>query len=100
MFTSAELLTIAEILDITPQSLNSQIVYQGELITADVEAAARSDFAEWTSLRGKFTVIVPNEKNFGASINPNERREAIRKRLSRWLGFDTQSRSTIRLHRV
>lgn len=80
--TTAEKLTIARILRITPTLLGAQITALGATLSSDVETAIREELARWETAGFDFVKVHPKEKNFGAEIDPTREQNDIRMNLS------------------
>lgn len=88
-FTAAQLLTIGEILELTPLEIANHFdVFPYD---SDTETYVETELTAWTTARSNFVSIEPKDRNFGARINPNSDRSAIKKRVGLALGFEVSS---------
>lgn len=101
-FTEDEKLRIAELLQTDYVAVNDQIFNLGAAyITAAVEAQVREYLDEWFEggAGSDTTVVEPNDKNFGARIDPEKRRAQIRLAVSGKLYLKPPMSGGIRLVR-
>jgi hypothetical protein len=96
-FTAAQLLTIGEILELTPLEIETH--FEVFPYDADTETYVETVLTAWATARSNFVSIEPKDRNFGARIDPNADRNAIRKRVALALGMDTASSSSAGLVR-
>lgn len=97
-FTAAQLLTVGEILELTPLEIETHFdVFPYD---ADTETYVETELEAWERARVDYVHVEPNVKNFGARIDPNIARATIRKNIALALGLDIQSSSGSRLVRA
>jgi len=88
-FSETELGTLQEILEIPAFDLN--IVLDRATITTEVETLIRADVTAWPTYRDSFVSIEPNTRNFGARMNSDANRQAIKARIANWLNMPMPS---------
>ena len=91
-FTATQLGTLQEILEIS--SFDLDIVLDRVTITSAVETLIIADITLWATYRDNFVSIEPKERNFGARINTNGNRDAIRRRIMNWLDMPMEAGAT------
>lgn len=87
-FTAEQLLDISDILEITPDALNSQIIYLGDRLTAAVETKILAKVAAWPSVAGSHASFTPTESNRGLNLSANSPKADIRKSIANWLEIE------------
>jgi hypothetical protein len=89
-FSEAQQIAITEVLGITRDSLTSQLVYLGERVTQGVIDRIQEHLDSWDAGIGtNYVRVHPNLKNFGAEINPDLARDAIRSNIGNLLEFSS-----------
>lgn len=88
-FTEDQMIKIAEVLDVTRDSLQSQIVYLGSRVTQKVIDRIAVHLASWDEgIGSNFLEIHPNTANFGAKISAENAREQIQNSIRSLLEID------------
>ena len=88
-FTAAQLLTIGEILSLTPLQIEQHFdVFPYD---ADTETYVETELTAWATAREKFQSIEPKDRNFGVRYSPGAEKAEIRNRVALALGFDINS---------
>lgn len=87
-FTADEILSISEILETTPDRVNSQLTYLGTRVTADVETRVRAKITAYGPASGKFAKFKAKESNQGFELDPSDAKRSIRKAIAGWLEFE------------
>jgi hypothetical protein len=78
-FTTEEKLSISTIVGVTPTLLDAQLASLGTSLTADVEAAVRTELTRWATSGAKFVKIHPTESNKGVETDSgNAKTDIIR----------------------
>lgn len=80
-FTDAEKATLVEITGLNIVLLDNHLTGNQEFITSDIEDVVIADIALWITLRDKHTIVNSNAANFGANIDYDRNRKAIKKRV-------------------
>lgn len=81
-FTTAEKLSIARIVGVTPTLVAAQLTALGVSLTSDVESAVRTELERWETYGVKFTRVEAKEANFGAVIDPTLAQNDIRRNIA------------------
>ena len=97
-FTPAQLVTIGEILALTPLEIENH--FEVFPYDADTETYVETELTAWATARSGYFSIEPKDRNFGVRYNGAELQSAIRQRVALALGFDTSSGSSSRLVRA
>jgi hypothetical protein len=97
-FTAAQLLTIGEILSLTPLEIENH--FEVFPYNSDTETYVETELTAWSTARSVFQSIEPKDRNFGVRYNAGEEKGEIRKRVALALGFDVSSGSSLRLVRA
>lgn len=85
-FTEAQRNKIAKILRITPDTLYYHLTSGAFELTAQRQADVLAEVTLWDAgAGGKFTRVHPNLKNFGAEIDPEDNKRAIREAIAGFL---------------
>ncbi len=84
-FTESELLKIVTITGYSFSTLEGQVRYLGTGVTPGLEAAVRDELDKWEAVENNFTRVYPTAENFGAEINPELAKAAIRRNIKRLL---------------
>lgn len=92
-FTASERLQICEIVGITPDALNSQIVFLGDRLTADIEDAVRTKITAWGPASAGGASFTPTESNRGMNLDADSRAEKIADTIALWLEIPKTSRT-------
>jgi hypothetical protein len=86
--TEAQILKCARILGVTYIDVNDKITNLGtNYITAQVQTDIAAELLRWDTAGIDFVSIEPQEKNFGARIDPEKQKNDIRKNLATLLYF-------------
>lgn len=91
-FTAAQLLTIGEILNLTPLEIENH--FEVFPYDSDTETYVETELTAWATARGVFQSIEPNVRNFGVRSNASDEKNEIRKRVALALGFETPTFSS------
>jgi hypothetical protein len=84
-FDEAQRLEISDILEITPDELNSQMIYLGDRLTAGLETKILGKVAEWPGVSGNYASFTPTESNQGFNLSADAAKLAIRRSIAKWL---------------
>src|SRR5688500_2995245 len=95
MFTTAEKLSIARVLGITPSLLDAHLTSVGVTITADVEEAVRAELERWVTAGSQFVKIHPRESNKGVETNSGDAQNDIRRNIALLLEYYSYSAQTM-----
>jgi hypothetical protein len=88
-FTAAQLLTIGEILRLTPLEIENHFdVFPYD---SDTETYVETELTAWATARDVYQSIEPKDRNFGVRYSPGEQKNEIRNRIALALGFDIAS---------
>ena len=80
-FTEEEKGTLVDITGLNIVVLDNHLTGHQEFITSAIEDLVIADIARWITLENKHTMVKSNAANFGADIDYNRNRNAIRKRV-------------------
>jgi len=82
-FSEAQRNKIAKILGITPDILYYHLTSGAFELTSQRQTDVEAEITLWDAgAGGKFTRIHPNAQNYGAEINPEENKNAIREAIA------------------
>lgn len=81
-FTTAQKLSIATVLGITPTYLDAHLTSLGVTLTADVEAAVIAELDRWLTAGSSFVKLHPTESNKGVETNSGDAKADIRRNIA------------------
>ncbi len=81
--SETNIIKLSQIFGVIYLDVNAQISWMGSRFTSAVQTEIEAQIALWDAGAGdNFTSIEPNIKNFGARINPENTRQAIRSAIA------------------
>ncbi|CAN5508462.1 hypothetical protein BH10ACI2_BH10ACI2_04290 [soil metagenome] len=87
-FEASDKRKICRIVGVNAVELDAQLVYWGTHIDSGVEQDVLAEIERWEGGIGtKFVSVSPNPKNFGAKIDPEEKKRDVRDNIRVMLGF-------------
>lgn len=86
-FTTAQKLSIATILGVTPTYLDAHLTSLGATLTSDVEAAVVVELTRWSEAATKFVKLHPTESNYGVETNSGDAKLDIKRNIALLLEF-------------
>ena len=81
-FSETQITDLAAILETNSDYLSNRLGTYREVITEADKAKVLGLMATWETAGNKFTSIEPNTANFGARINPGDRKDQIKKQIA------------------
>ena len=90
-FTAAQLLTIGEILNLTPLEIENH--FEVFPYDADTETYVETELTAWATARANFTRFTATESNEGFNLDSAASKAEIRKRVALALGLELPSTS-------
>mgnify|MGYP001378669319 CR=1 FL=1 len=90
-FTESQISDLAEILCTNSDVLEDHLSYYAEQITESDKTKVLARVTEWQGLDGDFTRIHPRERNFGAEINPADRKGFLVRSIASLLHWQVSS---------
>ena len=68
IFSPTEMIAISKVIRMPFDRLKAHLIYQGELITADIKTAVLSEIAAFNGLPNDGVKVHPTESNFGVEV--------------------------------
>lgn len=84
-FTAQQVTDIAEVLCSNSLLVAERLTYIKDQITDTDKTKALALITEWQTASTDYTRVHPKEKNFGAEINPNDKKSSLVQRIANLL---------------
>lgn len=97
-FTAAQLLTLGEILGMTPLEIDDH--FDTFPYDSDTETYVETELTAWATARDGFAYFTATESNEGFNLSLSSKKAAIRERVALALGLDVSAFSGSRLVRA
>lgn len=87
-FTPPEIIAISKVIRMPFDRLKAHLIYQGELITADIKTAVLSEIGNFNNLPNDGVKVHPTESNFGVEVGRDSLLEETRTTIRNLLNIE------------